>query len=46
MHKFIPMPQAKKIRDAKAALEKELEKTRENADMAVDESQKQKCGDL
>ena len=44
-HKFIPMPQTVKIPDAKAAVEKEMEKTRENTGMAADESQKQKRGD-
>ena len=41
-HKFIPMTQAMKIPDAKAAVEKEWGKTRENTSMAADESQKQK----
>ena len=40
VHKFIPMPQASKISDAKAAVEKEWEKW-ENSSMAADESQKQ-----
>ena len=34
-----------KIPDAKAAVEKEWEKTKEGAGMAADESQKQKWGD-
>ena len=41
VHKFIPMPQAMKIPDAKAAVVK-MGKTRENTGMAADESQKQK----
>ena len=44
VHKFIPMPQALKIPDAKA-VEKEWEKTGENSGMAADESQKQDKGD-
>ena len=40
VHKFIPIPQAFKIPDAKAAVEKEWEKTGENPGMAADESQK------
>ena len=44
VHKFIPMPQAMKIPDAKAAVEKKG-KTRKNPGMAADESQKQKRGD-
>ena len=44
VRKFIPMPQAMKIPDAKAALEKKG-KTRKNPGMAADESQKQKRGD-
>ena len=42
VHKFLPMPQAKKIPDAKASVEKEWEKTGENPGMAADESQKQR----
>ena len=45
VHKFIPMPQALKIPDAKAAAEKEVGKIGENTGMAVDKSQKQKRGD-
>ena len=45
VHKFIPMPQAMKNPDAKAAVDNELGKTRENTGMAADESQKQKRGD-
>ena len=41
VHKFIPVPQAMKIPDAKAAVEKKNGKTRENTDMEADESQKQ-----
>ena len=40
-----PMSQAIKIPDAKAAVEKEWETTRENTGMAADGSQKQKWGD-
>ena len=45
VHKFIPMRQAMKKPDAKATVEKEWEKTRENTGMAADESQKRKRGD-
>ena len=45
VHKFIPMPEAMKIQDAKAALDKEWGKTRANTRMAADKSQKQKIGD-
>ena len=45
VHKFIPMRQALKIPDAKVAVEKEEEKTRENRGMAADESQKQERSD-
>ena len=38
VHKFILMPQAMEISDAKAAVEK-LEKSGENTSMAADESQ-------
>ena len=41
VHKFIPMPEALKIPDAKAAVEKEW-KNEENTGMEFDESQKQK----
>ena len=44
-NKFIPMPQALKIPDAKAAVEKKWRKTVENPGMAVDTSQKQERGD-
>ena len=44
VHKFIFMPQATKIPDTKAAVEKEWE-TREKTSMAADESQKPKRGD-
>ena len=40
VHKFIPMPQAMKISDAKAALEKDG-KNGESTGMAADTSQKQ-----
>ena len=40
VHKFIPMPEAMKIPDAKAAVESG--KIGENTGMAADESQKQK----
>ena len=42
VHKFIPMPQAMKIPDAKAAVAKRMGKIREDTGMAADESQKQK----
>ena len=42
MHKFVPMPKAMKIPDAKAAVDKELETLQKNTGMAADESQKQK----
>ena len=45
VHKFISMPQAMKIPDAKAAVEQELIKNGENTGMAADKSEKQKCGD-
>ena len=45
MHEFIPMPQALKIPDAKAAVEKECEKLEKNTGMTADESEKQKWGD-
>ena len=44
VHKFIPMPQAMKIPDAKAAVVKQLEQL-ENSGMAADENQKQERGD-
>ena len=44
VHKFIPMHQAMRIPDAKAAVDKELENSK-NTGMAADESQKQKRGD-
>ena len=40
-----PLPQALKIPEAEAAVEKELEKTRENTGMAAEESQKEERGD-
>ena len=42
VHKFVPMPQAMKIPEAKAAVEK-MGKTRENTVMAIDESQREDC---
>ena len=45
VHKFIPMPQALKIPDAKAAVAKEWERTGDNTGMAADTCQKQKRGD-
>ena len=42
VHKWIPMLLAMKILDAKAAVEKELGKIREDTGMAADESQKSK----
>ena len=44
-HKFIPMPHAFKIPDAKAAVKKEWEKTGVNPGMAADTSPKQERGD-
>ena len=41
VHKFIPVPQAVIIPDAKAAVDKECEKLEKNS-MAADESQEQK----
>ena len=40
VHKFIPMLQAMKIPDAKAAVEKEMGRIRVDTGMAADESQK------
>ena len=45
VHKFIPMPQAFKNPDAKAAVEKKWQKLGENSSMAADESQEQERGD-
>ena len=42
VQKFIPVPQAMKIPEAKAAVEKEWGETRENTDMAAGENQKRK----
>ena len=42
VHKFIPLPKAMKIQDAKAAVDKRMGGTRENTGMAADESQMQK----
>ena len=44
-HKFIPMPQALSIPEAKAAVEKRMEKTWENTGILADKSQKQERGD-
>ena len=44
VHKFIPMPQAMKIPDAKAAADKEWQKTRDNSSMEFEKSQEQKGG--
>ena len=40
VHKFIPMPQAMKIPAAKAAVDKECEKTGKDSGVGPDESQK------
>ena len=40
VHKFIPMPQAMKIRAAKATVDKEWEKLGENFGVELDKSQK------
>ena len=45
VHKFVPMPQAMKIPDAKAAVEKEWEKLEKNSSMAADENKKQERRD-
>ena len=45
VRKFIPMPQALKILDAKAPVEKDMGKFGENSGMAADESQKQERRD-
>ena len=45
VHKFIPMPQALKIPDAKAAVEKGIGNFGTDTGMAADESQKHKRGD-
>ena len=39
-HKFIPMPQAMTISDAKAAVDKEWKKASDDSSVAVGESQK------
>ena len=41
VHKFIPMPQAMKIPDAKSAVDKTLGKVRENASLAVGKHEEQ-----
>ena len=43
-HKFIPMPQAMKILDAKAEVDEEWKKARENSCMGFGKSQEQKGG--
>ena len=45
IHKLIPVPQTMKIPKAKAAVDKEWEKTWKDTDMEADESQKQKRDD-
>ena len=40
-HKFTPMPQAMKIPDAKAAVDKELKKTRDDPSLGFGKSQEQ-----
>ena len=45
VHKYIPVPQAMKIPDAKAAVDKDWEKREKDTGMAADESQKTKRGD-
>ena len=42
VHKFILMPKAMKIPDAKAAVDKEWEKLEKYTGMAADESQKKR----
>ena len=47
VHKFIPMPQAMKIPDAKAAVDKEWKKARDNSSMEFEKIQEQNgsyCG--
>ena len=44
VHKFIPMPQAMKIPNAKAAVEKEWQKARDNSSMRLRKSPKQEGG--
>ena len=44
VHKFIPVPQAMVIPQAKTAVDKELGKTWKDTGMAADESQKNNCG--
>ena len=43
-HKFIPMPQATKVPDAKAAVDKEWQKARDNSSMGPRKSPKQEGG--
>ena len=44
VHKFIPMPQAMKLPDAKVAVDKEWKKTRDNSSLELGKSQEQKGG--
>ena len=44
LHKFIPMPQAMKIPDAKAAVVKEWKKAWDNSSMGCKKSQEQNGG--
>ena len=44
MHKFIPMPEAMKIRGAKAAVDKEWEKLEKVASVAMEQGEEQKGG--
>ena len=44
VHNFIPMPQAIKISDAKAAVDKEWKKLETNSSMGFEKSQEQKGG--
>ena len=45
VHKFIHFPEAMNIPAAKAAVDKEWDKLRENTSRAADESQQQERGD-
>ena len=42
VHKFIPMHQAMNIRDAKAAVDKEWKKARDNPSVAIEQGEEQK----
>ena len=44
VHKFIPMPQAMKIPDAKVVLDKEWKNARDNSSLGLGKSQEQKGG--